>query len=48
VRAARGERERPARGRAEQPALGIEHVQQREQVVFVRAAAVEEDERTLG
>ena len=46
--AAGREREgRPRRG-AEQAPLRVELVEQREQVVLVGAAAVEEDERPLG
>ena len=48
VRPARRQRQRPARGGAEQAPLGVEHVEQREQVVLVGAAAVEQDERALG
>src|SRR5262249_37983199 len=48
VRAARWEGQRAARGEALQPLLRVEHVEQREQVVLVRAAAVEQDERALG
>ena len=47
VRPARRERERTARRDPEQTPPGVEGVQQREQVVLVRAASVEEDERTL-
>jgi hypothetical protein len=46
VRSAGRERERPAGGDAEQATLGIEEVEQRIEVVFVRATAMEEDERT--
>ena len=48
VRPARRQRQRPPRGGAEQAPLGVEHVEQREEVVLVGAAAVEEDERALG
>jgi hypothetical protein len=44
VRAAGRERERPPRAQADEPALGIERVEQREEVVLVGAAAVEQDE----
>src|SRR5215210_275849 len=47
MRTARRERERAARRDAEQPPLGVEQVQQREQVVLTRAATVEEDEQPL-
>jgi hypothetical protein len=47
VRAAGRQRERPAGGRADQPALGIEQVEQRQEVVLVGAAAVEEHERAV-
>jgi hypothetical protein len=47
VRPARRERERPARRDADQPPLGVEHVEEREEVVLVRAAPVEEHERPL-
>ena len=40
--------ERAARRHAEEPALGVEQVEQREEVVLVRPPAVEEDERSLG
>ena len=42
------QRERPACGHAEQPPLGVELVEQREQVVLVGGAAVEEDQGALG
>jgi hypothetical protein len=45
VRAAGGQRERGARRVAVQASLGIEGVDQREEIVLVGAAAVEEDER---
>ena len=48
VRAARRQGQRPARRVAVQPPLRVERVEQREQVVLVGAAAVEEDERALG
>ena len=47
VKAARRQRQRPARSRAHQPALGVELVQQREQVRLVHTAAVQQHERTL-
>ena len=47
VRTARRQRERAARRDPEQAALRVEHVQQRDEVVLVGAAAVEEDERAL-
>jgi hypothetical protein len=45
---ARRQRQRAARGGAEQALLGIEEVQQREQVVLVGPAPVKEDERAIG
>ena len=45
VRAARRQRQRPARAVSVQPPLGIEHVEQRKEIVLVGAAAVEEHER---
>jgi len=46
LRSAGREPERPARGHAEKPPLGVERVEQREEVVLVRFTAVEEDERS--
>ena len=43
-----GSVERRARRHAEQPALRIEHVEQRKEIVLVRAATVEEDEQPFG
>ena len=37
-----------ARGHAEHSSLGIEQIEQREEVAFVGAAAVEEDEQSVG
>jgi len=48
VCAARRKNERPARRDPEQAPLGIERVEQWDEVVLVRAAAMEEDERALG
>jgi hypothetical protein len=48
VGAAGRQGERPARRDAQQPPLGIELVEQREQVVLGGAAAVEEDKSALG
>jgi hypothetical protein len=48
VRSARRQGERAARGGAEQAPLRVEHVEEREQIVFVSAAPVEEHERALG
>ena len=48
VRAAGRQRERPARAVAVQPALRVERVEEPEEVVLARAAAVDEDERALG
>jgi hypothetical protein len=48
VRSARRQRQRPPGGGAEQAPIGIEQVEQREEVVLVGAAAVEEDERAVG
>ena len=45
VGAAGRERQRAARGGTEQTPIGIEHVEQRKQVVLVRAAPVEEHQR---
>jgi hypothetical protein len=42
------EHERPARREAGEPALGVERIEQREEVVLIRSAPVEEDERALG
>ncbi len=42
------QREGAARGEAEQAPLGVQRVQQWEEVVLIRAAAVEEDERAFG
>jgi hypothetical protein len=47
VRAAWRQRQRAARGGAREPPLRVEDVEQREQVVLVRAAAVKKDERPL-
>ena len=47
VRAARRQRERPARSDADEPTLRVERVEQRKEVVLVRASPVEEDERAL-
>ena len=47
VRAAGRQRERPARRDSDQPPLGVEHVEQRVEVVLARTAAVEEDERPV-
>jgi hypothetical protein len=47
MRSAGRQRERRARGDDEQAPLRVEHVRQREQVVLVGAAAVQEDEQTL-
>src|SRR5207253_3068708 len=47
VGAARRERERPARRDAEQASPRVEVVEHREEVLLVRAAAVEEDEQSL-
>ena len=40
--------QRSARRHPEQPALGIEHIEEREEVALVGSAAVEEDEQPLG
>ena len=48
VRAARRQRQRAARAVAVKPALRVEHVEQREEIVLVGAAPVEEHERALG
>ena len=45
VRAARRQRERSARRHAEKTAIGVEQVENGEQVALVGPAAVEEDER---
>ncbi len=45
VRAARRQRQRAARAVPVQPPLGIQHVEQRKEIVLVGAAAVEEHER---
>ena len=47
VGAARRQRERAAWSDAEEAPLRVEHVEQREQVVLVGAAAVEQDEQAL-
>ena len=47
VRASGRKRERPARREPEQTPLGIERVEEREEVALVGAAAVEENERPL-
>ena len=46
VRAARRQRQRPTGAVPVQPPPGVEHVEQRKEIVLVGAAAVEEDERT--
>ena len=48
VAAARRQEQRPAGRHADEPALGIEHVEERGEVVLVGAAAVQEHERALG
>ena len=48
MRASGREVERTARRDAEQQSLRVEHVEQREEVVLVGAAAVEEDDRAGG
>ena len=48
VGAAGRQRQRAAGGGAEQASLGIEDVEQWKEVMFVGAASVKEDERTLG
>ena len=48
MRAAGRERQRATRRHAKQPALGIELVEQREQVVLAGGAAVEEDQGAFG
>jgi glyoxalase family protein len=48
VRPAGRQRQRPARSSADQPALGIQRIEQREEVVLVRAAPVEQHERPRG
>jgi hypothetical protein len=40
--------QRPPGSEAGEPVFGVELVEQTEQVVLVRAAPVEQDERTLG
>jgi len=45
VCAAKRERQRPTRGEAREPALRIERIEQRHEVVLVRAATVQQDER---
>ena len=47
VTAARRQPERAARRDAEEPPVGVEQVEEREEVVLVRPAAVEKDERSL-
>ena len=47
VRAAGRQRERPARAVPVEAPLGVERVEERQQVVLVGAAAVEEDERAV-
>ena len=47
VASARRQVERPAGGHAEQAPLGVEEIQEREEVVLVRPPAVEEDERSV-
>ena len=42
-----GTGERPARREADEPVLGVEHVEQRREVVLVGAATVQEDQRAL-
>jgi hypothetical protein len=39
--------QRPTQRRAEQPPLGVEDVQQREEIVLVGATPVEENQRSL-
>jgi hypothetical protein len=48
VRSARGQRQRRSRGDSDEPPVRIEEVQQREQIVLARSAAVEEDESAFG
>ena len=48
VKSARRQRQRPARGRAHQAALGVERVEQREQVRLVHSAAVQQHQRAVG
>ena len=47
MRAARRQRQRAARRVPVQATVGIERIEEREQVVLVGAAAVEQDERAL-
>ena len=47
VRTARRQRQRAARRDAEQPLLRVEDVEEREEVVLVGAAPVEQDEQAL-
>ena len=48
VRSARRQGQRPARAVAVTLALRVEDVEQRKEIVLVRAASVEENERALG
>ncbi len=48
VRAAGRQAQRPARREADEAPLGVEHVEERHEIVLVGAAPVEEDERALG
>ncbi len=48
MRAARRQPERSPRRHPEKAALGIEHVEEREEVALVGSAAVEEDKQPLG
>ena len=47
VRAAGRERERPARRGADEPPLRVEHVEEREEIVLVGAAAMQQHERAV-
>ena len=47
MRAAGRQRQRPARRRADEPPLRIERIQQRKEIVLVRAAPVEQDQRAF-
>jgi hypothetical protein len=47
VRTARWQRERAARSDADEAPLRVERIEQREEVVLVRASSVEEDECPL-
>jgi glyoxalase family protein len=44
---ARRQRQRPARSRTDQPTLGIQRIEQREEIVLIRAAPVKQHERPL-